>query len=140
MQISKAIFSPSSIVSGSAFPAVSGSKIVRLPATKAPIPKMTGAKLPSNKIYGAKMVPNRLTTNENPIPTPRTTVGYCSAENRLSIVYEQLAPNRPKTDNPIRYLVSVRKGCIDKANPERMRNPLIERFRPKLGCSRVKMT
>jgi hypothetical protein len=44
------------------------------------------------------MVPSLLTTTQKPTPTPRTTVGNCSAENRFRMVYEQLAANLPRID------------------------------------------
>ena len=68
------------------------------PAMSAATPKTRGAKGPASKIYGANIVPIRDITNVKPTPTPRTTVGNISAENRFRIVYEQLAQNLPKTE------------------------------------------
>ena len=40
--------------------------------------------------------PILLTTTHMPMPTPLTTVGNCSAENRFRMVYEQFAANLPE--------------------------------------------
>lgn len=128
--------------SGSGIPNVSGRSNDNIDAKDTPSPNSTGETSPPSKsIYGAKIVPILLTTMENPIPILRTIVGKSSAVKRCRIVKEQLAQNLPKTDNKIFQIErGIRNGCTIRLIPDNIRNIQIDRFRPKIGLSRVKIT
>ena len=136
------IFSPSLIDSGSGFPSVSGRTKDNIDAKDTPNPNITGEISPPRRsIYGANIVPILLTTIENPIPIPLTTVGKSSAVNKCKIVKEQLAQNLPKMEKKIfKYERGVRNGCTIKQIPDNIRNIQIDLFRPNTGLSRVRMT
>ena len=136
------IFSPSMIDSGSGFPSVSGSTNDNIDAKDTPNPNITGEiSPPKRSIYGAKIVPILLTTIENPIPIPLTTVGKSSAVNKCKIVKEQLAQNLPKIEKKIfKFECGIKNGCTIRQMPDNIRKIQIDLFRPKIGLSRVKIT